>query len=450
VHHFDETADRSARACLEYALERLRYDPAPLDHPTTYADLVARAGRSITRRGRDPEEVLRVFTEVLAPACISTDSPRFFAFIPAAPTKSALVFDTVVAASSMNASSWLEASGAVYAENEALRFLADLAGLPPEAGGCFVSGGSAGNLSALVVARETAAAGRAARPPRWRVAVGEQAHSSVASTLRILDCDALVVPSDDHDRFAGAALRAALDADPDPTSVCAIAATAGTTNAGIVDDLAGLAGVASERGIWLHVDAAYGGAALCAPSARPRFVGIERVDSMVVDPHKWLFAPFDSCALLYRRPELARGVHAQHASYLDAIRTGDEWNPADYAYHLSRRARGLPFWFSLAVHGTDAYAAAIEHVLGVAEGAAERIGAAPHVELVRDVGLSIVLWRRTGWAADDYTRWSRELLREQVAFCLPTRWHGEVVARAVFLHPNTTVEMFDEVLDTMR
>jgi glutamate/tyrosine decarboxylase-like PLP-dependent enzyme len=450
VHHFDETAERAARACLDYALERLRLDPAPLDHPSTFDELAARAGRSITPEGREPEAVLRVFTEVLAPACISTDSPRFFAFIPAAPTKTALVFDTVVAASSINTTSWLEASGAVYAENEALRFLADLAGLPPAAGGCFVSGGSAGNLSALVVARETASARRGGRPNRWRVAVGEQAHSSVASTLRILDCDALVVESDDADRFTGAALERALAADPEPDSVCAIAATAGTTNAGIVDDLAGLATVAAARGLWLHVDAAYGGAALCVPSARAQFDGIERVDSVVVDPHKWLFAPFDSCALLYREPELARRVHAQHASYLDAIRIGDEWNPADYAYHLSRRARGLPFWYSLAVHGTDAYTAAIAHVLQIAAAAGDRIRAAPHVELVREPGLSVVLWRRPGWSLDDYTEWSRRLLEEQVAFCLPTRWHREVVARAVFLHPNTTVEMFDEVLAAMR
>ena len=449
MHQFDETAQRATDACLAYALNRLRR-PAPLDHPSTYEQLAERVGRSITRAGRDPEEMLGVFTEILAKACISTDNPRFLAFIPAAPTKSALVFDTVVAASSINASSWLEASGAVYAENEALRYLADLAGLPPEAGGCFVSGGSAGNLSALVVARETGASRRGARPTRWRIAVGEQAHSSIASTLRILDCEALVVPSDDQDRLTGAALHHVLDADPDPGSVCAIAATAGTTNAGIVDDLAGLAEVAEQGGLWFHVDAAYGGAAMCAPSARPRFDGIERVDSMVVDPHKWLFAPFDSCALLYREPQLAREVHAQHASYLDAIRTGDEWNPADYAYHLSRRARGLPFWYSLAVHGTDAYADAIEHVLEVAESAAARIRAAPHLELVREVGLSILLWRRIGWSDDDYVRWSQQLLEGQVAFCLPTRWHGEVVARAVFLHPHTTVEMFDEVLEAMR
>ena len=280
--------------------------------------------------------------------------------------------------------------------------------------------------------------------------MGEQAHSSVASTLRIIDCEALIVPSDAADRLTGAALREVLAADPDPDSVCAIVATAGTTNAGIVDDLAGLADVAAERGVWFHVDAAYGGAALCAPGARPEFAGIERVDSMVIDPHKWLFAPFDCARSLYRDPPLARAVHAQHASYLDAIRTADEWNPADYAYHLTRRARGLPFWFSLAVHGTDAYATAITHVLAVAEAAADRIRTAPHVELVREIGLSVVLWRRTGWSADDYAAWSLRLLDEQIAFCLPTRWHDEVVARAVFLHPNTTVEMFDEVLDSMR
>jgi glutamate/tyrosine decarboxylase-like PLP-dependent enzyme len=454
VHHFDESTERTANACLDYALERLRLDPAPLDQPVPFAELHARAGDNITAGGRDPEDVLRVFTDVLAPACLSTDSPRFLAFIPAAPTKASLVFDAVVGASSICATSWLEASGAVYAENEVLRHLADLAGLPAAAGGCFVSGGSAGNLSALFAARESAAARRGRRPDRWRVVVGEEAHSSISSTLRILDCDAVVVSSGADDRFTGDALEAVLTNDPDPSSICAVAATAGTTNAGIVDDLAGISHVARALGIWLHVDAAYGGAALCAPSARDRFRGIEHADSLVVDPHKWLFAPFDSCALLYRDPALARAAHAQQASYLDPMRDPTEgegaWNPADYAYHLSRRARGLPLWFSLAVHGTDAYAAAIESVLALARTAADHVRDAPHVALVRDPELSVVLFRRPGWGDDDYADWSRRLLRDQVAFVLPTRWRGETVGRAVFLHPDTTIDVFDDVLDAMR
>src|SRR5207247_2335461 len=155
-----------------------------------------------------------------------------FAFIPAAPTKAALLFDMVVSCASMQGISWLEAAGAVNAENHVLRLIADLAGLPDSAGGCFVSGGSAGNLFALVVAREVAKRRRTEaggeRPHRWRLAVSDQAHSSIENALRIIEVDALVVPTDEH-RLTGVALRAALEADGDPGSVCGVVATAGTT-----------------------------------------------------------------------------------------------------------------------------------------------------------------------------------------------------------------------------
>lgn len=449
MHTYDELTQRIATACLDYAIERLRMDPVPLDGPLPFAKLADQAGRTITREGREPEDVVREFADVLAPACISTDSPRFVSFIPAAPTKASLLFDLVVGASSVCGTSWLEGAGAIYAENEALQVLADAAGLPPGAGGCFVSGGSIGNLSALAVARDSAAAARGSRPDRWRVAVGEETHSSVASALRLLDVDALVIASDEHDRLTGTALRAALAGDADPSSVCAVVATSGTTNAGIVDDLAGVADVAREAKIWFHVDGAYGAAALLAPSARARFSGIEHADSFVVDPHKWLFAPFDSCALLYREPARAKAVHAQDASYLDAIHEGDEWNPADYAFHLTRRTRGLPFWFSLAVHGTDAYSAAVETTLASARHAARQIEAADHVELVREPELSIVLFRRPGWSEADYASWSERLLRDQIALCLATRWKGEMVARVVFLHPECPDTFIDELLATM-
>jgi aromatic-L-amino-acid/L-tryptophan decarboxylase len=451
VHDFDDFTERLTDLILDYTRQRIALVPVPLDHAVPRDDLDARVGNLITASGNDPETVMDIFAEVLAPAVISVDSPRFLAFIPAAPTKAALLFDMVVSASSLQAISWLEAAGAIYAENQTLRFLADLAGLPAEAGGCFVSGGSAGNLSALVVARERATrASGDARPARWRIALSEQTHASVRNALHIMDVDAFVVPTVDE-RMTGPALAAALDADPDPSSVCAVVVTAGTTNAGIIEDVDGVGRVAQERGIWLHVDAAYGGAALLAPSVRDRFRGIERADSLVVDPHKWLYAPFDCAALLYRDPALARSVHTQDASYLDVIhdRPG-EWNPSDYAFHLTRRARGLPLWFSLAVHGTDAYRDAVEDVLATARAAAARITAAPHVELVREPELSIVVFRRLGWNADDYERWSDELLTAQIAFVTPSSWHGETVARFAFLHPGTTLELVDEILETMQ
>ena len=152
----------------------------------------------------------------------------------------------------------------------------------------------------------------------------------------------------------------------------------------------------------MHVDGAYGGAALAAPSVRYLFDGIEHADSFIVDPHKWLFAPFDCCALLYRDPELARHAHTQHAGYLDPITTTGEWNPSDYAVQLSRRARGLPFWFSLAVNGTDAYRDAIESTLAVARAGASEIRRRPNVELLVEPELSVLVFRRTGWTAEDY------------------------------------------------
>jgi glutamate/tyrosine decarboxylase-like PLP-dependent enzyme len=448
VHHFDASTDRIAQLCFDYATERLRMDPAPLDQPRTLAELNAAVGPTIEAYGHDPETVLGWFRDTLAPACISADSPAFLSFMPCAPTKASQLFDIVISASGICGSDWLEAAGAIYAENQALRWLADLADFPPAAGGCFVSGGSAGNLSALVAAR-SAAAERRDRPRRWKVALADQAHSSLVNTLRIMDVDPLVVPTGPDDRLTGPALRAALDADPDASAVCAVVATAGTTNTGTIDDLTAVADVAHERDVWVHVDGAYGLAGLASPTARDKFRGIERVDSFVVDPHKWLFAPFDCAALLYRDPAAARRAHAQHAPYLDPIRATESWDPADYAYHLTRRVRGLPFWFSLAVHGTDAYRAAIESTLRIARDAADRIRSAPHLELVLEPELTVVVFRRLGWDAELNQAWSDTMLRDQRAFVLPTTHHGESVLRMVFLHPECPPSVTDDVIASL-
>ncbi len=438
---------------FDYMRERLQYDPVPLDHPGDGDRLGQALEGLLSARGNDPAEVLKLYDHELSRAVISADSPRYLSFIPCAPTKAALLFDMVVSCASLQGISWLEAAGAIAAENQVLRLLADRAGLPETAGGCFVSGGSAGNLSALVVARDTARHRLGLAPgARMRIAVSDQTHSSVTNTLNIIGVEKLVVPTENH-RLTGEALRAALAADDSGIPVIAVVGTAGTTNAGIVDDLAGIAEVARERELWFHVDGAYGGAGLFAPSVRDRYAGIEHADSFVVDPHKWLFAPFDCAALIYRKPWLAKGVHTQDASYLDVLHTGDdeEWNPTDYAYHLTRRARGLPLWFSLAVHGTDAYTEAVEAGLTLARETAELIRSEyPELELVLDPVLSAVVYRRLGWTAEDYYAWSQRLLAEQTGFVTPTGWEGEVVARFAFLHPGTTMDMVREILDTMR
>jgi glutamate/tyrosine decarboxylase-like PLP-dependent enzyme len=447
MHGFDEDTEELARAIMAYARGRI-VNPVPLDGPAPAAELARRAGQTITREGIGGEEALRVWAEVLAPATISTDHPAFLAFVPGAPTKASVLFDLVISASSTYAGSWLEGAGAVWAENETLRFLADLAGLPASAGGVFVSGGTAGNLSALVAARNTASTQRSERPARWTIAAADTAHSSVASAARVMDVDVLEVPTDERGRLTGAALREALDRWA-PDGLFAVVASAGSTNAGVVDDLAGVADVCGERGVWLHVDGAYGGAGLLAPSVRPLFDGIERADSFIVDPHKWLFAPFDACALLYRDAALARIAHVQEASYLDSLNATAEWNASDYAHHLTRRARGLPLWFSLATYGTDTYREAVEAVLAVTRATAEEVRRHPDLELVMEPELSVVLFRRTGWGPDDYETWWRRVLDAQIAFVQPTSWQGEKVARLCFVNPKTTIDHVRAVLGTM-
>jgi glutamate/tyrosine decarboxylase-like PLP-dependent enzyme len=450
VHRYDEDTDRLAQAILEYARHRLRLDPVPLDGPRPYAELYAEVGDTITAEGIGGDRALQLFDDVLSKACISVDHPRYLSFIPAAPTEAASLFDLVVGASSIYGGSWLEGAGAVFAENQALAWLAGLAGFPESAGGVFVQGGTLGNLSALVAARHAAAVRRdGERPARWVVACSAEAHSSVAAAARVMDVDVLLVPGDERGRLTGVALAETLDAHG-ADDVFAVVATGGTTNFGIVDDLAGVAEVAAARGIWLHVDGAYGLAALAAPSARPLFAGIEHADSFIVDPHKWLFAPFDACALVYREPQLARAAHTQTAGYLEVInKAEEEWNPSDYAIHLSRRARGLPFWFSLATHGSDAYAAAVEQTLAVARAAADEVRARSYVELVREPDLSVVVFRRLGWTAQQYYDWSDRLMKANYAFVTPTTHAGETVTRFAVVNPRTSVSDIQGILDTM-
>jgi glutamate/tyrosine decarboxylase-like PLP-dependent enzyme len=435
---------------MEYSLIRLRTDP-PLDGPKSPEELQALAGNTITAAGIGGHAALELFKEVLAPACISTDHPRYLAFIPSAPTEYANLFDLVVGSSALYGGSWLEGAGAVFAENQALRWISDLAGLPETSGGVFVQGGTIGNLSALVAARVHA---REKYPDtaRWVVACSSEAHSSIQSAADIMDVLVLNVPANNDGVMTGESFASSVDQylAANPTHrVFAVVATAGTTNLGIIDDLDGVGQAAIARDIWFHVDGAYGLAALCAPSVRPLFNGVERANSFIVDPHKWLFAPFDACALIYRNPAIAKRAHTQHASYLDTLEDPNEWNPSDYAIHLTRRARGLPFWFSLAANGTREYARAMQQTLDIAQHAAQLVKAHPHLELIHEPLLSIVAFKRIGWNPADYEKWSDKLLADQIGFVVPSAHKGESILRFAIVNPWTTEKDISDILATL-
>ena len=433
-------------AVLAWTTQRVVHSGDPKTTARPGSELAAAAGRTITPSGIGGAQALRIFDQVLAPATRSQDDPMNLAYVPSAPTRSAVAFDLATSAANIFGGVWEAGAGAIFAENEALAWLVELLGWPADAGGCFVSGGTTGQLSALVAARETVRRRRGGRPADgWALACTEGAHSSVVAAARVMDVDVVTVEVDDRGHLTGKALAGCLADHPE---VFAVVASAGTTNSGVVDDLADVADVCAAHETWLHVDGAYGGAALAAPSVRHRFAGIERADSFIVDPHKWLFAPYDCCALLYRDPATGRAAHAQHASYLDSI-DRDEPNPADLAIHLSRRVRGLPFWFSLATHGTQAYTAAVERSLTVTREIASGIEQREHLRLVMEPELSVLLFERVGWSADRYAEWSARMAADGVILCLPTTWENRTVLRLIVINPETRADHVLAALDTL-
>lgn len=404
------------------------------------AEIMPLLDGAITSGGLGVDASWRLFEDAVMANTVALDGPRYLAFIPMSPAVAAVWMDAVVGATSFSAESWLEAAGAVAAENQALDFLRRLAGMPDGAGGAFCSGGSVGNLSAMAVGRDVAGG-------RRLVAVADTAHASVDNALRLLGLDAIDVPTGPDGRFTGEALEATLASSGRAADLAIVVASAGSTNAGVVDDLRGLADVTHRHDAWLHVDGAYGGAALLLDERHHLFDGLGDADSFIIDPHKWCFCTAGTCAVLYRNPELATRTHTQHEPYIDVIHAGDEaWNPSDYAFQLTRRPSGLPFWFTLLVHGTDALTDAVRAPLATTAYAVERLRAIPGVEVLLDPQLTVVLFRKAGWDRDHWRAWAADLLDRGVAFVAPSTWKGETVGRLVFLHPLTTTDIVDEVL----
>jgi glutamate/tyrosine decarboxylase-like PLP-dependent enzyme len=453
MHQSSDESRKLREKIFEYVRTRMDYDPIPLDSPKSEQELFAAAGLTLTEEGLGGAEALKVFEEVLAPATISTDHPGFVSFIPNAATEASSLFDLVVSASSIYGGSWMEGAGAVFAENQVLSWFASEVGLPTGSGGAFVQGGTIGNLSALVTAR---AAHRTKLESsgiehhgRLAFVASKEAHSSLKAAAKVMDVDIILADCSADGRLSTEEVKKVIEAAPEH-SVFAIVATGGTTNFGIVDDLRGIGNLANSLNIWFHIDGAYGLAGVLSKKYRHLFDGSEMADSFIVDPHKWLFAPYDACALVYRNPQLARAAHTQHGEYLETLNESGLWNPSDYSFGLTRRTRGLPLWFSLATHGVAKYREAIEYNIDVAHEVAELIRSMDHVELVRDPELSVVVFQRKGWDLADYNVWSKKLLKDEIGFVVPSSHNGKPNTRFAIVNPLTSVELLTQILESMR
>ncbi|MGZ4476178.1 MAG: pyridoxal phosphate-dependent decarboxylase family protein [Nocardioides sp.] len=442
MHEF-AAQDREALASVaQWIAERLTGPPEAPSPGHVHGDTVL---PDLTRDGVGPQAAWASLRDTVLPTSFPSDHARYLAFVGGAPTPAAVLTDAALSAASVYGGSELEAGAVVAVERAAIAWLCTVLGYPEEAHGTFVSGGSMANLSALVAARH----GRSSTSggPPSIIVMGASAHSSVRAAATIMGCS-VVVAGAGHDVLRAEHLEPVLAA-LDPADVVAVVASAGATNTGAIDALAEVAECCASRGTWLHVDAAYGGAAMLAPAYRDLFAGIERADSITIDPHKWLFTPFDCAAVIYRDPALARAAHRQHAHYLDAVNDDDADNPADYAVHLTRRARGVPLWASILAYGTDAYVDAVERCLATAAYAAKRIEADPMLDLVLDRQLSVVLFRRVGWGAGDYDRWSYRTRVRGLGLVTPSMYAGEPVLRLCFVNPRTTHTDVDVLLESL-
>ncbi|NNL16552.1 MAG: aminotransferase class V-fold PLP-dependent enzyme [Flavobacteriaceae bacterium] len=455
MHNIDIDLVEMTLDVMKYAVDRITKTHPELGVPVKEEELKKLIGETITLNGIGGERAFEIWKDVLVKATVPIDHPRHLAFVPAAPTRASIMFDLVTSASSIHGAYWMEGAGGIFAENQAMEWLVSLTGMPTGAFGVFTSGGTAANLSAMVTARENWRKNDAFKNEKGLIITSVGAHSSIKAMAQVVDVDVLLVHSED--RLEGKDLKVAINGltEQQRKRLFAVVGTGGTTNAGIVDDLEGIATICTKENIWFHVDAAYGGGALAADSVRHLFNGIEKADSVTIDPHKWLFSPYDCGAIIYRNPELAKKAHSQEGSYLDIFK--DEgahgFNPSEYQIQLTRRVRGLPLWFSLATHGTNKYKRAVERGIELANLTGQMIINNPDLELVREPSLSCVLFRRKGWKPKDYTNWTYTNHKQGFALVTPTKWKKngsyETVARFCFINPHTQIDDVDKILKTM-
>lgn len=457
LHDIDINLIEMTLDIMKYVIGRITDTNPDLGYFESAEALKEKVGETITAKGLGGEKAFDIWKTILEPACTVIDHPRHLAFVPAAPSRAAIMFDLVTSASSIHGAYWMEGAGGIFAENQAMEWLVSLTGMPEPAFGVFTSGGTAANLSALVTARETWRKHNSGNDlKRGLLITSSGAHSSIKAIGKVIDADVYLIESEEE--LKANELQNYIDQlnPEDRARTFAIVATAGTTNAGIIDDLNGIASVCKKENIWFHVDAAYGGGALATSKTRPLFNGIKYADSVTIDPHKWLFSPYDCGAVIYKNPSLAKEAHAQEGSYLEIFKDegADGFNPSDYQIQLTRRLRGLPLWFSLAMHGTEMYAKAINRGLELAQIAGDKITKHPNLELVREPSLSCVLFRRKGWEAEDYRNWTYKNHKDGYALVTPTKWKKkdktyETCARFCFINPDTSVEDIEGILSTM-
>jgi aromatic-L-amino-acid/L-tryptophan decarboxylase len=373
--------------------------------------------------------------------------PSFFAFIPFAGTWPGALGDFVAGAANVYAGSWQESAGPTQLELEVLGWFKEWIGYPAAAGGTLVSGGSAANLTAIACAREAMVG---AMRDDLVIYASDQSHSSVARSARVLGFrpdQVRVLPTGDDFRLEPRTLVDAIDADEAAGRLpFLVVANGGATNTGAVDPVAELAGVAAGRGLWLHVDAAYGGFALLTERGRNTLGDLTCADSITLDPHKWLYQPYECGCVLVRDGHALRRAFEITPDYLrDAEVDDGVVNFADHGLQLSRTSRAFKVWLSLRTFGVDAFRAAIDRSLDLAEHARNWIEASDALELAGPSSLGVVCFRRCDGA--DVDGLVAALEESGIGLISSTRVYGTPALRLCILAHASRAEDVERVLE---
>lgn len=429
----DLVVDRAMRRNQEHAI--LEAGPA---------DLLSRLGGPLPEEPGDPDAALDLLAEVALSHQQHGDHPRYFARVPGPASFAAILGEWLGTGFNTIAASWGGGSGPAAVELVVCRWIAELLGMPAQTEGVLVSGGSLGNLTAFAVARNENGPGVAY--------LTDQTHSSLPRDLRALgwaEEDIRILPAGPGLRMAADDLRAAIAADKAagrrPTMAIA---TAGSTNTGAVDPLDQIADICRDNGLWFHIDGAYGGPAALVPEGRAVLKGMERADSLVLDPHKWLFQPYDAGLCLVTRPAALERAFAMHPEYLkDVQATTGAVNFGNRSLELTRRSRALKLWMSLRTYGAARFREAVSAGIRTAEMAEQMLRADPATwEVVTPAQIGIVCFAFRGAKPGEHAAAAKTVSDSGFACVTSTSLQGQSALRLCTINPLTTEADIAETL----
>jgi L-2,4-diaminobutyrate decarboxylase len=388
---------------------------------------------------------------------VRMDHPRFFGFIPSPASDLSWLGDILNTAYNTHAGSWYQSSGTSAVEKSLLNWMAqDVIGFPDSAGGCFVSGGSMANLTALMVARDQ----KLAFEDRTKavIYISEQTHSSIAKALRVLgfhNSQISKIECDENFRLRVDALQTAIAEDRlNNKKPFLVIGSCGTTNTGTIDPLEQLAEIAKREDLWLHADGAYGATTALAKRRSSIVKGLELCDSLSWDAHKWLFQTYGCGMVLLRDRKLLVQSFGTSAEYIQDAAEGEEIYPNfwNYGPELTRPARAMKLWFSFQLLGLDAIDAAIERGFCLAEAAEEVLKQLPDWEILSPAQMAIICFRyappdHPPELLDDLNRMiSKKAIEENLAAPLTTKLYDKVCMRICSIHPDLKNEEMIEII----